>query len=110
MEKKTAFEVYLAMVFKWGLLIMVSAAMCATIMFNVEKIFGLYPDVSWVATIILAAMDVVFYAAAVYIVKTSFDKDGYLKDGRLRMGKMFAAFVVVVQWNYLLYMIPSRTF
>lgn len=109
-EKKTAVEVYLATVFKWGLLIMVSAAMCATILFNAEKIFGLYPGVPWLATIILAAMDVVFYAVAVYIVKTSFDKDGYLKDGRLRMGKMFAAFVVVVQWNYLLYMVPSRTF
>lgn len=109
-EKRTAVEVYLATVFKWGLLIMVSAAMCATVMFNVEKIFGLYPDVPWVATVILAAMDVLFYAVAVYIVKTSFDKDGYLKEGRLRIGKMFAAFVVVVQWNYLLYMVPSRTF
>lgn len=43
-------------------------------------------------------------------MKTSFDEDGYLKEGRLKAGKIFSAAVLVVQWNYILYMIPSRTF
>ena len=43
-------------------------------------------------------------------MKTSFDKDGYIKEGRLKIGKIFSACVLVVQWNYILYMIPSRTF
>ena len=37
-KKKTAVEVYLSTVFKWGLIMLVSAAMCATITFNVEKL------------------------------------------------------------------------
>ncbi len=36
-RKKTAVEVYLSTVFKWGLIILVSACMCATVMFNTEK-------------------------------------------------------------------------
>lgn len=109
-KKKTAVEVYLSTVFKWGLIILVSAAMCATVMFNTEKLLGFYPDVPWMITIIFGIMDIVFFAIAVCIVKTSFDKDGYLKDGRLKVGKLFSAFVVVVQWNFILYMLPSRTF
>lgn len=109
-KKKTAVEVYLSTVFKWGLIILVCAAMCATVMFNTEKVFGLYPTVPWIATIGLAIMDSIFFVIAMLLVKTSLDKDGSLKEGRLRIGKIFSAVVVVIQWNYLLYMLPTRTF
>ena len=109
-KKKTAVEVYLSAVFKWGLIILVSACMCATVMFNTEKAFGFYPDVPWIATIMLGVMDSTFFLIAVFIVKTSFDENGYLKDNRLKIGKIFSAVVLVIQWNYLLYMLPSRTF
>lgn len=77
-KKKTAVEVYLSTVFKWGLIILVSACMCATVTFNTEKLFGLYPNVPWLATIGLGIMDLIFFAIAILIVRTSFDKDGYL--------------------------------
>ena len=79
-KKKTAVEVYLSNVFKWGLIILVSAAMCATATFNTEKILGFYPNVPWAATILFATMDIVFFISAIFIVKTSFDKDGYIKE------------------------------
>lgn len=109
-KKKTAVEVYLSTVFKWGLIILVCACMCATAMINTEKLFGLYPMVPWPAAIGFGVMDVMFFAVAVFIVKTSFDEDGYLKEGRLRIGKIFSVVALVVQWNYLLYMLPTRTF
>ncbi len=109
-NKRTAVEVYLSAVFKWGLIILVSACMCATITFNTEKLFGLYPTVPWLATIGLGMMDLIFFAIAIFIVRTSFDENGYLKDGRLKVGKIFSVVVLVIQWNYLLYMLPTRTF
>ncbi|MCI8771927.1 MAG: hypothetical protein HFH73_12485 [Lachnospiraceae bacterium] len=109
-KKKTAVEVYLSTVFKWGLIILVSACMCATVMFNTEKMFGLYPTVPWLATIGLGIMDVTFFAIAIIIIKSSFNKDGYLKEGKLKVGKIFSIIILVVQWNYLLYMLPTRTF
>lgn len=111
MEKKqTAVEVYLSTVFKWGLIILVSACMCATITFNTEKLFGLYPDVPWAATIGLGVMDLLFFAGAVGIVRSSFDEKGCLRERRLQLGKIFSVVVLVIQWNYLLYMLPTRTF
>lgn len=109
-NKKTAVEVYLSTVFKWGLIILVCACMCATVMFNTEKLLGFYPDVPWLATIMLGVMDSTFFAIAILIIKTSFGEDGYLKDGKLKIGKFFSACVLVIQWNYLLYMLPTRTF
>ena len=109
-KKRTSLEVYLSVVFKWGLLILVSACMCATATFVTEKLIGLYPTVPWIAVLLFACMDICFFAAAVLLIRSSFNSDGYLKEGRLRMGKIFSAVVLVVQWNYILYMIPSRTF
>mgnify|MGYP002511340017 FL=1 len=109
-KKRTSVEVYLSTVFKWGLIILVSACMCATVMFNTEKLVGLYPEVPWLATIGLGIMDSTFFVIALFIIKTSFDEDGYLKEGRLRIGKIFSTIVLVIQWNYLLYMLPTRTF
>lgn len=59
-QQKTSVDVYLSTVYKWGLFILVCACMCATVMFNTEKIFGLYPTVPWIATIMLGVMDVCF--------------------------------------------------
>ncbi len=109
-KKRTAVEVYLSTVFKWGLFILVSACMCATVMFNTEKMFGLYPTVPWLATIGLGIMDATFFVIAILIIKSSFDQDGYLKEGRLKIGKTFSVIILVLQWNYLLYMLPTRTF
>lgn len=44
-QRKTSVDVYLSTVYKWGLIILVCACMCATVMFNTEKLFGLYPTV-----------------------------------------------------------------
>lgn len=109
-RKKTAVEVYLSAVFKWGLLILVCACMCATTMFNTEKLFGLYPETKWITLILFALMDITFFTVAIVIMKTSFDREGYLKEGKLKVGKIFSTIILIVQWNYILYMLPSRTF
>ena len=85
--KRTAFEVYLSVVYKWGIMILCSAAMCATTMFLVEKAFGIYKEVSWIPVIIFACMDVIFFCIGLYLSRTSFDEDGYLLAGRLEKGK-----------------------
>lgn len=109
-KKKTAVEVYLSTVFKWGIIILVSACMCATVTFHAEKLLGLYPDVPWIALILFGLMDIIFFICAIFIVRTSCDEDGFLKAGRLKIGKLFSAGVLIIQWNCILYMIPSRTF
>lgn len=109
-KKKTAVEEYMSSVFKWGIIILVCACMCATATFLTEKLLGLYPDVSWLPILLFASMDVCFLLFGITLVRKSYDENGDLIDGRLQFGKRFATVVLIVQWNYILYMIPSRTF
>ena len=109
-KKKTAVEVYLSAVFKWGIITLVSACMCATVMFTTEKLMGLCEQVAWSKVVIFALMDITFFILGIILVKTSFGEDGYLKEGKLKLGKFFSAFVLIVQWNYIVHMIYSRTF
>lgn len=108
-RKKTAVEVYISVVFRWGLTILVSACMCATLTFITFKLFGMYPDVSWVSVILFALMDIIFFVSAMFLIKTSYEGE-YLKEGRLKTAKFFSAAILIIQWNCILYMIPSRTF
>lgn len=107
-KKKSAFDAYLTAVYKWGIITLVSAALCAASLYTFMNVIGLI-KVSWTALIIFDIMDVLYFIFAIFLVKTSIE-DGYLKEGRLQIGKLFAASVVVIQWNYIIYMVPSRTF
>lgn len=109
-KKKTAFDVYLSIVFKWGIIVLVCACMCATVTFGSQKLIGLYQTVSWTALVVFIIMDIIFFICGMLLVKTSFDENGYLLESKLKLGKIFSAFVLLVQWNYILYMVPSRTF
>lgn len=108
-QKRTAFEVYLSMVFRWGILLLICSCMCAAVLYTFMKCIGLYPTVPWVGLIIFDLMDISIWTIGFILIKTSFE-DGYLKESRLRAGKLFSMAVLVVQWNFILYLIPSRTF
>ena len=107
--KRTSLEVYLSVVYKWGIIVLVCACMCAAVTYTLLKAIGFFTTVSWVALIIFDLMDICFLITGIMLVKTSFE-DGYLKEGRLKAGKIFASVLLIVQWNYILYMAPSRTF
>ena len=110
MNRKSAFEVYLSAVYKWGIIALVSACMIATAMFVVEKTLGFYQVIPWLAVIIFGLLDACFFVTGMLILRSSFDEDGYLKDGKLQVGKLFCSVVLIIQWNYIIYMVPTRTF
>ena len=109
-SKKSAFEVYLSAVFKWGIIALTGACMFATCMFITEKFLGFYKDMLWIAVICFALMDVCFLICGMLILKTSFDEEGYLIDGKLQLGKIFCSGVLIIQWTYIVYMCPTRNF
>jgi methyl-accepting chemotaxis protein len=109
-SKKTAFEVYLSTVYKWGIISLVGACMFATAMFVVEKILGFYQMIPWTAVLVFGIMDTCFLVSGLLLLKSAFDEEGYLKEGKLRTGKIFCSVVLIIQWNYIIYMTPSRTF
>lgn len=108
--KKSAFEVYLSAVFKWGIIALCGACMFATCMFITEKLLGFYQSMPWLAVICFALIDVCFLIGGMMILKTSFDPEGYLLPGKLQLGKVFCSAVLIIQWTYIVYMCPTRNF
>lgn len=108
-KKKSAFEVYLSVVYKWGIITLVCACMCAAVLYTFMKIIGLFLTISWGMMLVFDIMDVCFLVGGLILVRTSF-VNGELKKNRLAIGKAFAFITLIIQWNYILYMVSSKTF
>lgn len=101
---------YFAAVFKIGIILEMSAALSAAIAFTAMKAFGLYPTVKWIPLLAFDIMDIFFWLFGFHIVRNSYDERNRLKPGRLEFGKRFAAIVMIIQWNCITYLIPSKMF
>lgn len=108
-RQHTLYEIYLASVYKWGMIVLICACICADVVYTVMKWTGLYPTVSWMALMLFDVMDFTFAVTSFFLLKKSI-KNGVMDEKKLKEGKIFAFFVLLIQWNFILYMIPSRTF
>ncbi len=82
--------------------------------FLLMKIFGLYPDVPYTGLGIFLATCLVYLIVGFILIKTAYTEnlDGgkYLKPRMLTAGKIFLNVLLVVQFNFIAYLIPSRDF
>lgn len=108
-SKKSVYDIYISSIYRRGLLTLVCAVLCASVFYTTMKLLGFYPQVSWCPLLVFDLMDLTFFFVALFIIKRSI-RNGALKKGQLRIGKTFTYVLLVVQWNYILYMIPSGTF
>ncbi|MBO5031466.1 MAG: hypothetical protein J6D08_06215 [Lachnospiraceae bacterium] len=112
MEKKqlTALEEYINKVFLMVLLIVPGACLCAGITFTLERALKWYPDVSWLGLIIFDVTCVLYLLIAIYQIKTGFAEDGTVLPQRLKYGKIYIVAVMLVQFNFIVYLIPYEEF
>ena len=107
-------EEYMAKVFAIIMFAITGATMVAAATFGGFKVMGFYPAVSWTAIGIFVASCIFYFICGVWFVLTSYEVnergEKRLRSGRLRMGKIFVFAVEMIQWNFLLYLIPSRQF
>lgn len=103
----TVIEEYYEKVFKITMLCMTVGCFAAASCFLFLKLLGHYPTVNWTALIIFLIMDAIYVAIALIFIRIGYE-DGKLRPKILRYGKVFFIFIIIVQWNYLSYMIPTR--
>lgn len=108
-KRKSIYNIYIATIYKFGMLTIACACMSAAIIYTVMKSLGMYPMVPWRSLIMFDAMDVGFVILAMVLTHMSV-YHGVIRDGGLFLGKCFVFLVLTIQWNYILYMIPSGTF
>lgn len=102
-------EIYKSNVFKWVIIIITSACMCACMTFTVFKVMGYYSDIGWGKILLFYGLNIFWMAFGFLLIKKVI-VNGRLIPKMYLLGKLFIVLIEVVQFNYIIYMIPSRDF
>ena len=106
-------QLYTSKVFKAVFVIAPLAGLAAAFTYTISWIFNPAAFVPQVSVFVILGFDifVIFYTLlALYLITTSFDKDGHIKRAKLIEGKIVLAVVIPAQWNFLTYVFPSTVF
>lgn len=106
-RKLSVIDLYEESVYKSVLTIICISGILAALFFLVMKFMGYYPNISPIYLGAYLALNATFV-----IIALSLNKNGYingrLKHGMLAYAKVFICVVLVVEYNAILYMVPSR--
>ena len=108
-EKTTVIEEYTTNVFRFVMLIITGACLCAGTLFSTLKLMGYYKTVAWPALLIFVSTCILYFSIGLFFVKKGI-KDKRVLPNMLKGGKIFILLVVLIQYNFILYLIPSRDF
>lgn len=113
MEKKqnnlSALEVYINKAYTIVLLSITIACLLAGISSTMEKLQGFHESTNWIALIIFDLTNLLYLGIAIFFVKTGYE-DGVVKAAKLKNSKIFLVVIMLIQFNFILYMVPSREF
>lgn len=105
----SALDEYINKVYVLVLLLVPGACQCAGLAYTFEKVMGWLPGVSWMALIIFDITCLIYLTIGIFLIKTGF-KDGLVRADKLKIGKIFLVILMVIQFNFILYMIPATDF
>lgn len=105
----SALDEYINKVYILTLIVVPAACMCAGICYTFSKIMGWLPTVNWLVLLIFDISCLLYVGIGTYLIKTGF-QDGYVLQDKLRVGKVFLVVTMLIQFNFIVYMIPATDF
>lgn len=105
----TAMDDYINKVYTMVLLLIPGACECAGLLYTLAKVLGWLPSVKAATLIIFDITCLLYLAIGIILIKTG-KKDGVVKPASLMAGKIFLALLMIIQFNFILYMIPATDF
>lgn len=110
-EKKqlSALDEYINKVYIIVLLLIPGACECAGLVYTFSKVIGWLPTVNWLTLIVFDLTCLLYLAISVYFIKTGI-ADGYVRQDKLKAGKIFIVILLLIQFNFIIYMIPATDF
>lgn len=105
----SALDEYINKVYILVLLLVPGACQCAGLLYTFEKIMGWLPTVNWIALIIFDITCLFYLAIGIFFVRTGFT-EGLVSQRKLKFGKIYLVVIMLIQFNFILYMIPATDF
>lgn len=111
MEQKnmTAVDVYISKVYKITLLSITLTCVLGGFSSTMNRLSGLFSDVSLGVFLFCDFTNILYVLIAIYFIKTGYE-NGAVKPSKLKNSKIFLIVIMLIQYNLLLYMAPSREF
>ncbi|MCF0217324.1 MAG: diguanylate cyclase [Fibrobacteraceae bacterium] len=104
----SSLEEYHAKVLRWGVFFCMGSSLLISLIYLTLKFCGFLPDVATKPLVVLTIMDAALLILGTLFVYKAYNRDGLLKEGRFRFCKTFLFFAAIIQWNFILYLIPSQ--
>lgn len=109
MKHLTALDEYINRVYVLVLLMIPGAATCAGLLYTLERFIGFLPGVPWVPLIVLDITCIIYLGTGLFFIRTGFE-NGVVAAAKLKAGKLFLVTVCLIQFNFILYLIPATDF
>lgn len=108
-------EEYMGMVYTVVILVVTGACMCAGVTFGFLKVMGVYPTVSGAALGIFILTCICYVIIGLFLIKNAYTKDEetgkrMIRPEMLKVGKNFILVILLIQFNFISYLIPSKEF
>lgn len=107
-NRLSVLDEYMSKVFLWIILILISSTSAAAVVITLLKAIGFYPAVSWALILLFVASNVVYLVVGLALIQKL--RAGAEFSSLLVSGKKFIFTIIVVQFNFMLYLFPSREF
>jgi diguanylate cyclase (GGDEF)-like protein len=107
METQSALDIYMIKAFRAMLVLLILSALGASLTILALKLLGVYTMAGWPPLLLFLATNVAYILAGRALNRRILTK-GLLNKKTLRNGKSVLVIAVAVQYNFLLYLVPSR--
>ena len=110
-NKKTSLYYYEIGVYNAVCKLAPTVSTIAALTFSISYAFGYFSDTSLAGLIVFDVISVIYIVlAAIYGKRGILDKDGFFDKKRYEEFKNFLALLIIVQWNLISYIFPTRSF
>lgn len=109
MKQISAIDAYMAKVYRWIMILAMISVSSGAVVFPLLKLLGFYYMIGWGPIIAYILSNVVYDSIGIYLVRHAI-KDGVVQPKMMLYGKIYMTVMLVIQFNFIQYMLPSRDF
>ena len=107
MKEINVIDTYMTKLYKGILTITLLSLLAAVSTLFGLKAFGFYGTVSWSALSVFGLTNVIYTFIGIYLVRNGIEDD-VVKPVMMKRAKLFMTIIIVIQFNFILYLIPSK--
>lgn len=109
-KKLTALDEYTRKVYTIILMLIPAACLLAGLTYTLERAIGWLPTIEWFTLFIFDCSCVIYLLISIFFIRTGVTPEGEVLEDKLKAAKIFICILMVVQFNFILYMVPLENF